>query len=37
VTVASAPGQPRLTVVYRGPAGWLGWTLVSGRWYRRAE
>jgi len=37
VNVAVAGGRPDLpllTYAYRGDSSWLGWSLVSGRWYR---
>ncbi len=33
VTVAGRPDVPLLTYAYDGDSSWLGWSLVSGRWY----
>ena len=33
LTVAGRPGVPLLTYAYNGDSSWLGWSLVSGRWY----
>jgi putative ABC transport system permease protein len=33
VTVAGHPDVPLLTYAYDGDSSWLGWSLVSGRWY----
>jgi putative ABC transport system permease protein len=33
VTVAGRPDVPLLTYAYGGDSSWLGWSLVSGRWY----
>jgi putative ABC transport system permease protein len=33
VTVAGRPDVPLMTYAYDGDSSWLGWSLVSGRWY----
>ncbi len=33
VSVAGRPDVPLLTYAYDGDSSWLGWSLVSGRWY----
>jgi putative ABC transport system permease protein len=34
VTVAGRPDVPLMIYAYDGDSSWLGWSLVSGRWYR---
>ena len=31
--MAGRPDVPLLTYAYDGDSSWLGWSLVSGRWY----
>jgi putative ABC transport system permease protein len=35
VGVAGRPDVPLMTYAYNGDSSWLGWSVVSGRWYNR--